>query len=115
MEDKKKKKKGKRRKLPGAVAVWPWRMTCGGEAGGWSWLQVAEQEERRRRKFAGERGTDGVCFAASEEFRRPLVMEIVTKRRWLEWWWPKATVEREGEEREKNCRNKGKWLVFVRL
>jgi hypothetical protein len=40
MEDKKKKKKGKRRKLPGAV--WPWRTTCGGEAGGWSWLQVAE-------------------------------------------------------------------------
>jgi hypothetical protein len=62
-----------------------------------------------------ERGTDGVCFAASEEFRQPLVMETVTKRRWLEWWWPKATVEREGEEREKNCRNKGKWLVFVRL
>jgi hypothetical protein len=52
---KKKKKKGKRRKLPGAVAVWPWRMTCGGEAGSWSRLQVAEQEERRRRKFAGER------------------------------------------------------------
>jgi hypothetical protein len=55
MEDKKKKKKGKRRKLPGAVAVWSWRTTCGGEAGGWSWLQVVEQEERRRRKSAGER------------------------------------------------------------
>jgi hypothetical protein len=39
-------------------------------------------------------------------------VETVTKRRWLEWWWPKATMEREGEEREKNCRNKGKWLVF---
>jgi hypothetical protein len=45
-----KKKKGKRRKLPGAVVVRPWRTTCGGEAGGCSWLQVAKQEERWRRK-----------------------------------------------------------------
>ena len=42
--------------------------SCGGETGDWNWLQVAEQEERRRRKSAGERGgTDGVCFAAGEE------------------------------------------------
>jgi hypothetical protein len=41
-EKKKKKKKRKRRKLPGEVAVWPWRTTCSGEAGSWSWFQVAE-------------------------------------------------------------------------
>jgi hypothetical protein len=32
----------------------------------------------------------------------------------LEWWWPKATVEREGEEREKNFikkRENGWFLV----
>jgi hypothetical protein len=27
-----------------------------------------------------ERGIGGVCFAAGEEFRRPLVVETVTKR-----------------------------------
>jgi hypothetical protein len=55
VEEKKKKKKGKRRKPHGTMAVWSWRTTCGGEADGWSWLQVAEQEERWRRKSAGER------------------------------------------------------------
>jgi len=38
---------------------------------------VAEQEERRRRKSAGERGTDSVCFAIGEELRRLLVVETV--------------------------------------
>jgi hypothetical protein len=49
-------------------------------------LKVTELEERRRRKSARERererGIGGVCFAASEEFRRPLVVETVMKRRW---------------------------------
>jgi hypothetical protein len=52
-------------------------MSCGGETGGWNWLQVAKQEERRRRKSAGEKGTGGVCFAAGEELRRLLVGETV--------------------------------------
>jgi len=41
-------------------------------------LQEREKERERER----ERGTGGVCFAAGEEFRLPLVVETVMKRRW---------------------------------
>jgi hypothetical protein len=61
------------------------RTGCGGEASDWNWLQVVELEERRIRKSVGERGgTGGVYFVASEEFRRPLVVETVMKRHWQE-------------------------------
>jgi hypothetical protein len=38
--------------------------SCGGETGDWNWLQVAEQEERRRRKSAGERERGGLAVYA---------------------------------------------------
>jgi len=46
--------------------------------------QAGRKKEKKiyRRERKRERGTGGVCFAAGEEFRLPLVVETVMKRRW---------------------------------
>jgi len=99
---------GRRRRLPGAVVVWPRRMLCDGETGGWNWLQVVEQEERRRRKSAGERDQRcmlcrwwGVKATAGSGDGEGLMWG-----RWLRlWqrWWPVAEEAKE-EENGRGCR-----------
>jgi hypothetical protein len=44
--------------------------------------RAGRKKEKKICKRERERGIGSVCFAASEEFRRPLVVETVMKRRW---------------------------------